>query len=97
MKRKKRYGRTFLTEEEVRVLDVLLKYERVIDAAKELGKAQSTVSTVKKRIEEKISMAIETIKLALNKGLIDKKELLKLINTAIVYEEAGKESKKKTG
>jgi len=97
LKRKKRYGRTFLTEEEVRVLDVLLKYERVIDAAKELGKAQSTVSTVKKRIEEKISMAIETIKLALNKGLIDKKELLKLINTAIVYEEAGKESKKKTG
>ena len=85
--RKKKYRRTFLTEEEVRVLDVLLKYERVTEAAKELGKAQPTISTVKKRIEEKISMAIETVKLALSKGLIDREELLRLINTAVTYEE----------
>jgi len=87
VRRRKRYGRTFLTEEEVRVLDVLLKYGRVTDAARELGKAQPTVSIVKKRIEEKIRMAIETVLLALSKGLIDREELLKLINTAVTYGE----------
>ena len=93
--RKKRFGRTFLTEEEVRVLDVLLKYGRVTDAARELGKAQSTVSIVKKRIEEKISMAVETVKLALSKGLIDREELLRLIHTAVTYERLGEDSEKR--
>lgn len=93
--RKKRYGRTFLTEEEVRVLDVLLKYGKVTEAARELGKAQPTVSTVKKRIEEKLSMAIETVKLAVSKGLIDREELLRLINTAVTYEELKREGVKK--
>ncbi len=91
--RKKRYNKTFLTEEEVRILDALLKHEKVTDAAKELGRAQSTVSTIKKRIEEKISMAIETVKLALNKGLIDREKLLELINTIETY--SGPEEKEK--
>jgi len=95
--RKKRYGRTFLTEEEVKVLDVLLKYRKVTDAAKELGKAQPTVSTVKRRIEEKLSMAIETVKLALRKGLIDREELLRLIDTAVTYEELKEEKVRKRG
>ena len=95
--RKKKYGRTFLTEEEVRVLDVLLKYGKVTEAAKELGKAQPTVSTVKRRIEEKLSMAIETVKLALRKGMIDREELLRLINTAVTYEELKEEKNKKRG
>ena len=93
--KKKKYGRTFLTEEEVKVLDVLLKYGKVTEAARELGKAQSTVSIVKKRIEEKLSMAIETVKLAVSKGLIDREELLRLIKTATTYEELKKEEVKK--
>jgi len=85
--RKKRYGKTFLTEEEVRVLEALLKHGKVSDVAKVLGKAQPTVSIVKKRIEEKIGMALETVLLALRKGLIDKETFLELINTITNYRE----------
>ena len=55
--RKKRFRGTFLTEEEFRVLSVLLSCGRVSDAARVLGRAQPTISIVKKRIEEKLNMA----------------------------------------
>jgi len=79
--RKKRFKRTFLTEEEFRVLTVLLKYGRVSDVARILGRAQPTISIIKKRIEEKIDMALETIKLALSLGVISRDTLVDLINS----------------
>lgn len=78
--RKRRYGGSFLTVEEIRVLEALLRCGSVSEAARVLGKSQPTVSLAKKRIEEKIRMAIETVRLALSKGLITKEEILKLIN-----------------
>ena len=80
MKRKKRFKGTFLTEEEFRVLNVLLKYGRVSDVARILGKAQPTISIVKKRIEEKLNMAVETVKLAISLGLISRSDLLDVIS-----------------
>jgi len=85
--RKKRFGRTLLTEEEVKVLDALLRYGNVSEAAKELGKAQPTVSIVKRRIEDKIDMAIETLKLALSKDYVSVDELLRLIASTEKYME----------
>lgn len=89
--RKKRFGRTLLTEEEVRVLDALLRYGNVTEAAERLGKAQPTVSIVKRRVEEKIDMAIETLKLALEKEIISVDDLLKLISSAETYKKIRKE------
>lgn len=83
--RKKRFGRTLLTEEEVKVLDALLRCGNVTEAAKELGKAQPTVSIVKKRIEDKIDMAIETLRLALSREYINLDELLRLVASAETY------------
>ncbi|MCX8171856.1 MAG: hypothetical protein N3E47_07885 [Candidatus Bathyarchaeota archaeon] len=40
---------------------------------------------VKKRIEDKIDMAIETLKLALSKEYIDINELLRLVASAETY------------
>ncbi|MEM1507173.1 MAG: LysR family transcriptional regulator [Candidatus Bathyarchaeia archaeon] len=88
--RKKRFGRTLLTEEEVKVLDALLRCGNVTEAAKELGKAQPTVSIVKKRIEDKIDMAIETLKLALSREYINLDELLRLVASAETYIEIKK-------
>lgn len=85
--RKKRYRRTLLTEEEVRVLDALLRCKNVTEAAEELGKAQPTVSIVKRRIEDKIDMAIETLKLALDKDLISVDDILKMISSVETYRE----------
>ncbi len=79
--KKKRFKNTLLTEEEFRVLIALVKYGRVSDVAKILGKAQPTISIVKKRIEEKIYAALETIKLALSMGLINKETILDIINS----------------
>jgi transcriptional regulator len=91
--RKKRYRGTFLTEEEVRILDLLLKYDNVSEVARMLGKAQPTVSIAKKRIEEKLNMSLETVKLALSKGLISKDELMKLISTVETYRRLEREEK----
>ncbi|MBS7640632.1 MAG: hypothetical protein QXJ19_03295 [Candidatus Bathyarchaeia archaeon] len=88
--RKKKFGRTLLTEEEVRVLDVLLRCRNVTEAAEKLGKAQPTVSIVKKRIEDKIDMAIETLKLALEKELISVDDMLRLISSVETYREIKK-------
>ncbi|MEM1673751.1 MAG: hypothetical protein QXE14_03025 [Candidatus Bathyarchaeia archaeon] len=88
--RKKKFGRTLLTEEEVRVLDVLLRCRNVTEAAEKLGKAQPTVSIVKKRIEDKIDMAIETLKLALEKELISVDDILRLISSVETYREIKK-------
>ncbi|MEM2433391.1 MAG: LysR family transcriptional regulator [Candidatus Bathyarchaeia archaeon] len=88
--RKKRFGRTLLTEEEVKVLDALLRCGNVTEAAKELGKAQPTVSIVKKRIEDKIDVAIETLKLALSREYINLDELLRLVASAETYIEIKK-------
>jgi len=93
--KKKRYGGTLLTEEEVKILDALLKRDKVSDVAKELGKSQPTVSIAKKRIEEKLRMAIETVKLALSKRLIDRDELLGLVEATEAYRRLGSEGKKK--
>ncbi|MEM0000074.1 MAG: hypothetical protein QXJ84_02505 [Desulfurococcaceae archaeon] len=83
--RKKRFGRTLLTEEEVKVLDVLLRYNNVTVAAKMLGKSQPTVSIVKKKIEEKIDMAIETLKLAIEKGLVKIDDIADLVSSIEMY------------
>ncbi|MEM2321268.1 MAG: hypothetical protein QXS79_05245 [Candidatus Bathyarchaeia archaeon] len=83
--KKRRFGRTLLTEEEVKVLDALLSCKNVTEAAGKLGKAQPTVSIVKKRVEEKIDMAIETLKLALDKELVSADDLLRLITAAEAY------------
>lgn len=83
--RKKRFGRTLLTEEEVKVLDVLLRYNNVTVAAKMLGKSQPTVSIVKKKIEEKIDMAIETLKLAIEKGLVKIDDIADLVSSTEMY------------
>jgi len=87
LRRKKRFKGTFLTEEEFRVLNVLLKYGRVSDAARTLGKAQPTISIVKKRIEEKLKMSLETVKLAINLGLISRSELLDMISIIETHSE----------
>jgi len=79
--RKKRFMGTFLTEEEYRVLTALLKYDRLSDAARALGKAQPTVSIIKKRVEEKIRMALETVRLALILGVISKEDVLDVVNS----------------
>ncbi|MEM1528989.1 MAG: hypothetical protein QXP03_06195 [Desulfurococcaceae archaeon] len=83
--RKKKFGRTLLTEEEVKVLDVLLRYNNVTVAAKMLGKSQPTVSIVKKKIEEKIDMAIETLKLAIEKGLVKIDDIADLVSSIEMY------------
>ena len=80
--RKKRFKGTFLTEEEYRVLAVLLKYGRVSDAARVLGKAQPTISIVKRRIEDKVEKALETVRLAVSLGLVDRETLLDLLSSA---------------
>jgi hypothetical protein len=80
--RKKRFKGTFLTEEEYRVLAVLLKYGRVSDAARVLGKAQPTISIVKRRIEDKVEKALETVRLAVSLGLVDRETLLDLLGSA---------------
>jgi hypothetical protein len=80
--RKKRFKGTFLTEEEYRVLAVLLKYGRVSDAARVLGKAQPTISIVKRRIEDKVEKALETVRLAVSLGLVDREALLGLLGSA---------------
>lgn len=85
--KRRRFGRTLLTEEEVKVLDALLSCKNVTEAAERLGKAQPTVSIVKRRVEEKIDMAIETLKLALEKELISADELLKLVSSVETYRE----------
>jgi len=87
--RKKRFRGTFLTEEEFRVLSVLLSCGRVSDAARVLGRAQPTISIVKKRIEEKLNMAIETVKLAISLGLISRSELYDLISSINVHSGIG--------
>ena len=79
--KKKRFRGTLLTEEEYRVLTALLKCGRVSDAARVLGKAQPTVSIVKKRIEEKIERALETVKLALSLGILDREAVLELLSS----------------
>lgn len=86
--KKKRFGRTFLTEEEVKVLDALLRYNNVTVAAKTLGKSQPTVSIVKRKIEEKIDMAIETLKFALEKGLIKVDDIANLVSSTEMYRKA---------
>lgn len=85
MIKRKRYGRTLLTVEEVRVIDALLKYKNVTTAAKVLGKAQPTVSIVKKKIEDKIDTAIETLKFALEKGLISVEDILDILSSTELY------------
>lgn len=85
MIKRKRYGRTLLTVEEVRVIDALLKYKNVTTAAKVLGKAQPTVSIVKKKIEDKIDTAIETLKFALEKGLISVDDILDTLSSTELY------------
>jgi len=89
--KKKRFGRTFLTEEEVRVLDALAKCKNITEAAEELGKSQPTVSIAKRRIEDKIDMAIETLKLALDKELINVDDILKIISSVETYKRIKKD------
>jgi len=89
--RKKRFGRTFLTEEEVRVLDVLARCNNITEVAEELGKSQPTVSIAKRRIEDKIDMAIETLKLALDRELINVDDILKTISSVETYKKIKRE------
>jgi len=92
--RRKRFRGTLLTEEEYRVLSVLLKCGRVSDAARVLGKAQPTVSLVKRRIEEKIERALETVKLALSLGILEREAVLELLSSV---EESGALAPRGTG
>ena len=93
---KKRYMRTLLTEEEVKVLDMLEKYEKVTEAAMKLGKAQPTISIAKRRIEDKLDMAIQTVKLGVQRGLISEDDLLRIIISANLYERLKKQIGRRT-
>jgi len=75
--RKKRFGQTLFTEEEAKVLEVFIRLKSISKVAKELGKSLPTVSIVKKRIDEKIAMAIETLRFVMELGYISFDEIQK--------------------
>ena len=76
-RRKKAVEGLLLTELELKVIDLLSKYEGNVDkVAEELGVKPITVRMTKTRINKRLGRMLNTLKLAVEKGLVDPDQLL---------------------
>lgn len=85
-KRKRAVEGLLLTELELKVIDLLSKYEDVERVAEELKVKPITVRMTKTRVTKRLNKMIESIRIAIDRGLIDPDEVLRRIfPTSLFY------------